>query len=95
MLIHIKNKTVNVSMSTVAIPNFDVKVWTRKSDLPQVNLLRSLTQPLITRRRTLELTDIDYDIIQDEISGMEYFEQNTSIRRNVMNDDDIEDFEMF
>ena len=68
---------------------------TQKSDLPQGNFLRFLTQPLITRRRPLELTYIDYDIIQDEISGMEYFEQNTYFRRNVMNDDDIEDFEMF
>ena len=58
---------------------------TQKSDLPQVNFLRFLTQPLITRRRPLELTYIDYDIIQDEISGMEYFEQNTYFKRTPKN----------
>ena len=64
MLIH-KKKGVTVSIYMVAIPNIDVKVWTRKSDLPQVNLLRFLTQPKITRQRPFELTDLEYDKIKD------------------------------
>ena len=56
---------MTVSIYMVAIPNIDVKVWTRKSDLPQVNLLRSLTQPKITRQRPFELTDLEYDKIKD------------------------------
>ena len=35
---------LNVSMNTVAIPNIGVKFWTCKSEFPQGNFLRSLTQ---------------------------------------------------
>ena len=42
---HVKDKTGTVSMSTVTVPNIDVKVWTQKIRLPQVNFLRFLTQP--------------------------------------------------
>ena len=55
---HIKIKSVTVSMNAVAIPNIDVKVWARKSELLQWNLLPSLTQPKITRQRPLEVTYI-------------------------------------
>ena len=48
-------------MNAVAIPNIDVKVWARKSKLPQWNFLPSLTQPKITRQRPLEVTYIDYE----------------------------------
>ena len=54
------------SMNTVAIPNLDVTVWTQKSELTQGNLPRSLTQPKITRQRSFELKDIEYDQIKDE-----------------------------
>ena len=57
---------VTVSMNTVAITNLEVKVWTRKSELPQGNFLHSLTPPKITRLRPFELTDTEYDIIRDE-----------------------------
>ena len=52
-------------MNTVAIPNIQIKVWNRKSDLPQGDFLRSLTPPKITRQRTFELKEIQYDIIRD------------------------------
>ena len=55
----------------VAIPNLYIKVWTRKSDPPQGNLLHPLIQSEITRQRSVELTDIEYDQIKDEISRME------------------------
>ena len=35
MSIHVKEKTVTVSTRKDAIPNIDVKVWNRKSELPQ------------------------------------------------------------
>ena len=57
-------------MYTVAIPNLEVKVWTRKRELTQKNFLRYLTQPEITRQRPFKLTDIEYDIIKDEIARM-------------------------
>ena len=39
------------------------------------------------------LTDIEYDIINDKIASIGHVEYNTAIGRNVMNVDDIEDFE--
>ena len=82
-------------MTTVAIPNLDVKVWTHKSGFPQENLLLSLTQPKITRQIKFELTNIDYNIIKDEISRIERVEYNTAVVSNFMNVYDIEDFELF
>ena len=38
-------------MYTVAIPNLGGNVCTPKSELPQVNFLRSLTQPYITTQK--------------------------------------------
>ena len=70
-----------------------VKVWTRKSELPQGNFLRSLTQPEITIQRPFKLADIEYDQINDESTSMECLEYNTSIVRNIMDVYDIEDFE--
>ena len=61
-------------MNTVAIPNLDVKVWTQKNELSKGNLLRSLTQPEITRQRPFKLTYIEYDKINDEITSMELVE---------------------
>ena len=52
-------------MRKIAIPNIDVKVWTRKNELPRGNYLRSLTKPVIRRQRSFELTNIDYDQIKD------------------------------
>ena len=52
MLIHVKEKTVTVSLREFDIPNFDIKVCTQKSELPQVNLLTFLTQPGIIRQIT-------------------------------------------
>ena len=83
---------VTVSMRTADIPNLYVKVWTQKSELPQENFLCSITQPNISRQGPFELTDIEYDTIEDEISGMEIFEYNNSVVINVMKFDDIEDF---
>ena len=80
-------------MNTVAIPNLNVKVWTRKKELPQGNFLRSLISPKITRQRPFKLIEIEYDIIKYEIESMERVEYNNSVGRNVMNVDDIEDFE--
>ena len=79
-------------MNTVAIPNIDFKVWTRKSKFPPGNYLCSLTPTKITRQIPFELTDIDYDLRKDEIARMESIEYNTAIGRNFMNVDDIEDF---
>ena len=75
------------------IPNTDVRFWTQERELPQGNFLCSLTQPKITRQRHLELTDIDYYIIKYYITRTERVEYITGIERNVMNIDDIEDFE--
>ena len=66
-LIHVK-KTLTLSPKTVAIPNIDVKFWTKKSEFPQGDLLHSLTQSEITKQRPFEPTDIEYDGIKDEIS---------------------------
>ena len=79
-------------MRTVAVPNINIKVWSRKNELPLWNYLRSLTQPKITRQRPFELTDIEYDIVKYQIASMERVEYNTSTGRNVMNVDDIEEF---
>ena len=61
---------MNVPIRTVAIPNIDINVWTQKSDFPQGNLLRSLTQPDITRQITFKLMASKYDLIKDEITRM-------------------------
>ena len=37
--------------------------------------------------------DIEYDEIKYEITSMERVDYNTAMRRNVMNEDDKEDFE--
>ena len=60
--------------------------------MSQGNFPRSLTQNSITRQIPFDLTYIDYDQIKDDIARMARVEYNTSIRRNVMNVDDIEDF---
>ena len=52
-------------MNAVAISNIDVKVWARKSELLQWNLLPYLTQPKITRQRPLEVTYIDYNLMKE------------------------------
>ena len=82
-------------MSRVAIPNLEVKVWTRKSELPQGDFLSYLTQPENTRQLPFELTDIGHYQIKDEIKKMEYVEYNTDIGINVKNVDNIEDFANF
>ena len=65
-----------MSINTVDIPNIDVKVWTRKSEVPQGNLIRSLTKTEITRQRPFGLTYIEYDQIKYEIARMERVEYN-------------------
>ena len=82
---------VNLSMKKVAIPNLDIQVFNRESDLPQGNFLRSLTQPKITRQRHFKLTDIEYDRIKNKIARMEHADYNTDIKINVLNVDDMED----
>ena len=62
-----KQKNETVSMKKVSITDIDVKFWTRKSELPQGNFLRSIPQSEITRQRDFELTDIEYDCIMNEI----------------------------
>ena len=65
MWIHFKRQiTVTVAMRTVAIPNLDIKFWTRKSEFLQGYFLRSLTQPEITRQRLFGLMYIEYDQIK-------------------------------
>ena len=61
--------------------------------MPQGNFSRSLIPPKITRQRLLKLTDIEYNLIKYEIESMERVDYNNSVGRNVMNVDDIEDFE--
>ena len=87
--------SVTVSIEIVSIINLDVKVWTQKSELPERNFLGSLTQPKITRLRPVKLTDIEYDLINNEILMMKCVEYSTGVGRNVMNVDDIEDFANF
>ena len=70
---------MTVSTRTVAISNIEIKVWTRKGELSKGNLLCSLTQSKITRKITFELTDIEYDQINIEISRMERVEYNTAV----------------
>ena len=62
-----KEKIVTVSMRTLAIPNIDIKVWTRKHELLQGNYPRYSTQPEITRQKPFGLTDIEYDRTKDQI----------------------------
>ena len=62
----------------VYFTNLDVKFWTWKSEFPQGYFLCSLTQPKITRQRPFEITDIEYDVINDSIETMERVEYNTS-----------------
>ena len=80
-------------MNTVAIPKLDVKVWTYKSEFSQGTFLSSLTPPKITIKTPLELTDIEYDLINDGNLSMERVENNTADGINVMNVNDIEDFD--
>ena len=54
---------MNLSMSTVSIPNIDINIFTRKSELPPGNFLDYLTQPEIKRQKPFKLTDIEYDQI--------------------------------
>ena len=67
----------------------------RKSDFSQGGFLHFLTQPKITRQRPFEITDIEYDVINDSIETMERVEYNTSGGWNVLNFHDIEDLENF
>ena len=77
-------------MNTVSIPNLDVKICTWKSQLTQGNFLHSLIQLETKIQIPFEPTDIDYDQIKEKISRMERVEYNNSVRRNVINVDDIE-----
>ena len=79
-------------MSTVAIPNIDIKVWTRTSEFLVGNYQYSLTQHEIIRQIIFELMEIQYDRIKDRITRMEHAEYDTSMGRNVMNVDDKEYF---
>ena len=65
-----RQKTVTVSIRKVSIPNIDIKVWTRKSELLLGNYLHYLTQPESTRQKPIELTGIEYDQIKDEFSSV-------------------------
>ena len=79
-------------MYRVAITNLNVKVWIRKSDYPQWNFLHHFNQPEITRQITFKLADIEYDLIKNEIKTMEPVEYNNSAGKNIINDNDIEEF---
>ena len=92
---YIRQTTVTMSMKTVAIPNTEIKVWTRESDSQQEYSLRYLTQPEITRQRNFDLTDIEYDLINNLIARMECVEYITASGRNMMNVDAIEDYANF
>ena len=63
---HIKNKKVWPYQWTQLL------FQTQKRDFPQGSFLRSLTQPGITRQRNFELTDIEYDLINDELARIEH-----------------------
>ena len=76
-------------MKKVDILNLDIKLWAQKSELPQGNFLRFLTQTEITRQKPFEFTYIEYDQIKDEITWIECDDYNTSVGINVMNVDDI------
>ena len=49
-----RQKIMTVSMRTLAIPHFEVKVWTHKSELLQGNFLDFLTKPENTRQIPLK-----------------------------------------
>ena len=55
-----REKIVTVSINTVDITDLDVKVWTQKSELPQGNSRRYLTQPKSRRQITFKLIYIEY-----------------------------------
>ena len=86
---------VNVSINTVYIPNIYVNVRTWKIQLPQGNFLPSLTQPKITRQRPFKITDIEYGLINYLVTKMECAEYKTSVGRNIINVDYMEDFAIF
>ena len=60
--------------------------------MQQENFLRSLTKLEIKIPRPFEITDIEYNLMKDEIESMECVEYNTSTGINVMNIYDIEEF---
>ena len=84
---------MTVSIEIVPIINLDVKVWTQKSELPERNFISSWTQPKIIGQRPFELTYIEYDLINNEILMIKCVEYSTGVEINVMNVDEIEDFE--
>ena len=84
-------KSVTLSMNTVGIPNLYIKVWTHKSDFPQGDFLRSLTQPKITKQI---FQTYRYWLLSNrgKIARMERVEYNTASGIHFMNVDDIEYF---
>ena len=52
-------------MRKVSITNLYDKVWRRKKYFPQVNYIRSLMKPALTRQTTFEVTDSKHDLIKD------------------------------
>ena len=66
-------------MRKVDIYNLGVKVWAWKNELSQGNHLYHLTHTEITRQRTSELTETEYDWIKNGIYRMERVKYNTDI----------------
>ena len=60
-------------------PNIDVEVWTRKIEWTLENILHSLFQPAITRKRILEIRDNKYDPLKDETARIECVGNNISV----------------
>ena len=85
MLRHVKDKTI----MTVSMSKFAIKGWTQKNEFPHGEYLRSLNHPSIAIHRPYDITDIQYDEINNEIESMELVQYNASIGRNVMNKCDI------
>ena len=54
------------------------------NELPQGNYLHSFKKHEIKRQRHFKLMEMEYDIINNEISRMECVECNDSTGRNVM-----------
>ena len=70
-------------MRIFAIPNIKVKVLNQKNELPLRNFLSDLKQPFIIIQGHFELTKIDYDPINDEITRREFVDNNNSNGRNL------------
>ena len=77
---------------TVSIPTIGFEVLTQRNEIPQGKYIFSLRQTSTTRQQPFELTYIDYDRANDEISRMERVYYNNAVISNIIGEDYLKDF---